>query len=375
MVIYLITFIISLFLIMCTEKYKLHSGTKKVFVFIALLLPALLAGLRSYEIGSDTSGYGTYWFEQATRFNNWLDFIKYAKGYSIDYGYATLNYLASRLGNDAHIFFFLLCFLELSLLYYTAKRYSKNGTVALTFLFYYFMYYNDSLNNMRQFPAVLIIVYAYRFIEESKLLPFVGCVVLASTFHVTAIFAVVLYPIAWMAQNKFSKLNLLLIVVGILVACFSIDEVFKLFVGFGLNLTRYEHYIYGADGGGKFVRLGIFGIIWIVYFMNKDKYATQKGIAESNVFFFFCTISLAFTSLMFLGITNYIIRLSYYFDFFLLLYLPSVLKLHTTFAVKKDGTKIGLQYFIVVISLVTYWTITYVVRNGADTVPYKFFWS
>lgn len=373
MAIYLIMFTASTLILHCEETYKMNRKIRSVLVFIAILLPSLLAGLRSYEIGSDTAGYGVYWFNQAMRYNNWLQFIKYAKEYSIDYGYATLNYIASRIGNDAHIFFFLLCFLELYLLYFTAKWYFEKKAVAIVFLIYYFLYFNDSMNNMRQFPAVLIVLYAYRFIKEKNFLFFIVCVALASTFHVTALFAIVLYPIAWMANNRFSKLNLIFVTVAILAASFSFELVFNMLGSIGINMARYEHYIYDSEGGGKFIRLILFGGIWILYYLNKEKHGDR--FKDGNTFLFYSTISFASTSLMFIGLSNYIIRLSYYFDFFVLLYLPSIVKIHGTVKVENGRIKIGTVFIEIMAMLFFYWLITYVIRNGADTVPYKFFWS
>ena len=374
MIIYLTVFIASVLIIHCTETYRMYRGEKIALVFLAVLLPSLLAGLRSYEIGSDTSGYGVYWFDQAVRFKNWFSFIKYAKGYSIDYGYATLNFLASRLGHDAHIFFFILCFLELCALYQIAKQNCPKGAISVSFMVYFLLYFNESMNTMRQFPAILIVLYSYRFIKEKKVIPFLLCVILAMQFHVTAIFAVVLYPIAWLARNRFSKLNLLLITIGILIASFSFEFAFRILGTFGFNLLRYEHYINSTEGGGKFIRLILFGGIWLFYMLNKDSYRKIKK-DEANVFLFYSTISLAFTSLMFLGLSNFIIRMSYYFDFFVMIYLPSIAKMHKTITIKNGRAHVGVNFVAIMALLLFYWSITYVIRNGAETVPYKFFWS
>lgn len=374
MVIYLIVFAASVCIIHCTETYKMQKRVKIFFVVLALLLPSLLAGLRSYEIGSDTSGYGIYWFNQATQFKNWLSFIKYAKGYSIDYGYATLNYLASRLGSDAHIFFFVLCFFEVGILYYVAKYNCQKGAVALSFIVYFFLYYNDSMNNMRQFPAALIILYSYKFIKEKKLFQFLVCVILAMQFHVTAILAVVLYPISWLAKNKFSKLHLLLITIGVLVANLSLEFIFKLLGTFGFNMARYEHYINSTEGGGKYIRLILFGVIWVFYLINRDNYRKIKE-DDADVFLFYSTISLAFTTSMFLGLSNFIIRISYYFDFFVMIYLPSIVEMHKTITIKDGSVRVSVSFIVIMALILLYWIITYVIRNGAETVPYKFFWN
>lgn len=376
MVIYLVVFAISVCLIYLTEIYVLKKWVHKILIFIALLIPSLLAGLRAYEIGGDTANYGVYWFNEAVKYNNWFDFIKYSKGYSIDYGYATFNYIASRFGTDTHIFLFLLCFFELLVLYLAIKSYCKKGALSLSFATYYLLYYNDSLNNLRQFPAILIVLYSYRYIKNKKLIPFLICIALASTFHVTAIFGVVLYPISWMAENKFSKLNLVLISAIVLISCFSIESIFGLFGKVGFNLVRYEHYFYNTESGGKFIRLFLFGGIWVFYLANKKRYERYSGnSSEANTFLFYSTISLAFTSLMFLGFSNFIVRLSYYFDFFLLLYLPIVTQMRGTINVKNGRVKVNANFIVIIMLLLMYWIVTYAIRNGASTIPYKFYWN
>ena len=374
MIIYVIVFLMSVLFIHFAETYKVRKEIKLLFIIIALLLPSLLAGLRSYEIGSDTAGYGVYWFNQAIRFKDWFSFVKYAKGYSIDYGYASLLFIASRIGQDAHIFFFILSFLELSGLYVIVKRNCPRNVISFSFLIFFLLYFNDSLNNMRQFPAVLIALYSYRFIKEKKFIPFLLTVILATFFHITAIFALLLYPVAWMARNRFSKLNLLLITMIVLIACFSFEQLFNLINGFGINLDRYEHYIYNVDSGGKFIRLILFGGIWIIFLYNKKKY--EKYLTnESDIFLFYATISMAFTSLMFMGISNFVIRLSYYFDFFVMIYLPSIIKINKMKMTRDGKIYGGISFIIVVALLLFYWIITYVIRNGAQTVPYKFYWN
>lgn len=376
MAIYLVVFVLSALLIYLSETCKFKKWSRRLIIFLAILIPSLLAGLRSYEIGGDTADYGVFWFNEATKYDNWLEFIKHAKGYSIDYGYATVNYIASLFGNDAHIFLFIHCFFELLLFYYAVKPYCCKGALSLSFMIYFLLYYNDSLNNLRQFPAILIILFSYRFIRDKKLIPFLFCVALASTFHITAVFALVLYPISWLAETKYSKMNLILISLLIIVACVSFEQIFNLLGLVGLNLSRYEHYLYDAESGGKYVRLFLFGAIWLLYILNKDKYKKYlNNLGQTNTFLFFSTISLSFTSLMFLGMSNFIIRLSYYFDFFLLIYLPGIIQMKGTVYCKDGHIKITINFFAVTTLLFVYWIFTYAIRNGASTIPYKFYWN
>lgn len=85
-----------------------------------------------------------------------------------------------------------------------------------------------------------------------------------------------------MANNRFSKLNLIFVTVAILAASFSFELVFNMLGSIGINMARYEHYIYDSEGGGKFIRLILFGGIWILYYLNKEKHLQSRPSAEGR---------------------------------------------------------------------------------------------
>lgn len=58
MVIYLLSFLISCFLIYFAEKFNRTSGIlTSLFIFLSILIPSVLAGARALTIGTDVLNY------------------------------------------------------------------------------------------------------------------------------------------------------------------------------------------------------------------------------------------------------------------------------------------------------------------------------
>lgn len=65
----------------------MQKRVKKVFLFIALIPPALFEGLRDEYIGTDMLVYGSQWFEAMDVNNSLWEVIEYAP--TPEYGYLT----------------------------------------------------------------------------------------------------------------------------------------------------------------------------------------------------------------------------------------------------------------------------------------------
>ena len=57
MIVYIVSFCLSCFLLKLSESYKKTKGISMVCTFLAIIIPCLVAGLRLYLIGTDTNGY------------------------------------------------------------------------------------------------------------------------------------------------------------------------------------------------------------------------------------------------------------------------------------------------------------------------------
>ena len=140
---------------------KLSSQKNKVAIqilsLLAILLPALLAGLRASDIGTDVEYYIINNFEVArhvSSFKNYLPLI-YAK----EPLYLAIVYIIAKVFGNIQVLLFTFSFLTILFVYLSVWKWKKNLSVPLFLLIYYFLYYNDSLNIIRQHLAMAIILY------------------------------------------------------------------------------------------------------------------------------------------------------------------------------------------------------------------------
>lgn len=364
---YLLIFGSSLGLIYASEKVK-DRKLKKILIFLALFVPSLFAGLRDFSIGHDVLLYGNGWFERAGTYNSLFDYLEKAHENRIGIGYATVNFLISRVTSDAHVFYFLYEFLQLVVLYFALKPLRKEINITYAFFVYYFCYYNLSFSMLRQIMAILIVFYSYHFILNKKLVKFVVAILLAYSFHSTGIIGIVLYPISWAIQNKnlrqFARIGIIL---ASLLMVLGYEYIFNFFTNLGvLSAERYSHYLTDSEVGGRFVRLGYWGI-WFLLIMWRGKKCV-KFSTKSNTIGMFMIISSIMSFVTFFGST-WIIRGAYYFDIFQVLFLPILAE---NLGIKMGNSKKKISYFLLGVIITAYWLITFIIRNGAATYPYVF---
>ena len=204
--IYLITFGISCGLFVLSEsKYlKKKKCLKVIFAVLAITVPSLLAGLRDSSVGTDVEVYGNFWFEYTQRMK-FLRYIEFAKSCSIGVVYALLNYIVGLFTDDTKIYYFVLSFVETSLIYIGVKMFNgldrkslfnnklvlnDNNKISLPFAMfcYYTIFYNNTLNLLRQFLAVCFVFVAYMFIMKKQYVVSVLILMVAFLSHNSALF-------------------------------------------------------------------------------------------------------------------------------------------------------------------------------------------
>lgn len=364
---YLIIFAISLFFIHCSEisksKYKSIS-----FAFLALFILSLFAGLRDYSLGTDVLLYGKGWFDKSLEFDSLISFLKKADEYGIGIGYAALNYFVSRISVDFHFFLFIFQFIHLTLIYFTIRSMKTHLSITFAFFIYLFSFYNISFNILRQIMAVSIVFFGFRYIQNNKLIKYLLTIILACSFHSTAIIGFILYPISWAITNRqIKKMSKMVIIVSGILSVIGFRYIFNFLNNINImNLNRYMHYLTDEAGGGRFVRLfyWLFVFILILLCRRRIKYKNNLYVILEMYMF----LSTIFSFICFLG-GSFIVRIAYYMDFYQILYLPIAAKyLPFTFGNKKNLA----NYVIIGLFIFIFWIINIVIRNNGFTYPYIF---
>lgn len=155
---------------------------KQKHLLIALaFLPLFLVSALRYNVGGDYIGYERI-FKNVT------------EGVDIyaEFGFKVLNQLVVWYSDNIQWVYAISAAVTLLLLFYEIFRDSPSPALSL-FLFVAMGYFFSSFNILRQFIALAILFAGFRFLKERKFLPYLLLVLVAMTFHKTAVIMIPLY--------------------------------------------------------------------------------------------------------------------------------------------------------------------------------------
>ncbi len=363
MLIYLIVFFVS-YKLLCVSQENQNVRSQKALVVMALLLPAILAGLRDYSIGTDVQVYGNSWFYYA-RWNKATTYFRMATSSDIGIVYAFVNYFTSLFTGSPHWFYFVLNMLTVSLIYKAAKDNADLGDVPFAMLTYYFLFYNQTLNMLRQSLAIAFVACAFTFIRKQKMWPFMVYAMLAVLSHMTAVVVFVMYMIYKVVNGKFGNLAKIGILSGAAAVIVGFFPLMKILLQRGILPMRYMTYINNVSRGGGYVRLFLLCmpyLLLLLFFVKKDSYKKER-----NVLICYLIISTLISSLAFRMI--YTVRIGYYFDVCLIFIIPFIAG-NFRINVKVGGRAINKALLTTL--MLGYWVFVYGIRQSGQTVPYLF---
>lgn len=207
--IYIVFFLISCFLIWLSEKSR-SRYIKNFLVLIAILLPCILAGMRADTIGTDVRVYVEPLYnaaKQSTSFSSymnqrWFYIWRYKYVYDFEIGFVLLVYLIEKIGGSIGLVLFFIHILILSPVYLGLKRINKRYPIWLGMLVFYMLFYNTSLNMMRQWIAMSILFYGLCYLLEHEKKKYFIVVIVACLFHTSALVGFAIYFLYMYSQKQ-----------------------------------------------------------------------------------------------------------------------------------------------------------------------------
>lgn len=342
----MLTFSIAMMLI--AQKYK----EKKIIRIGAYILGGLsffLVSAIRYDVGTD------YLLRYAP------DYIKMGQGIDVnnlEIGYKVLVWICLLITKDYAIIFAVTSAIIIGLTFYII--YKESPYPALSVLIYFGAgFFFHSLNLMRQYLAISVLLFSYRYLIDKKYIEFAICVVIACLFHsISAVFviAILLCDREVFDLKRTIIISILLFVFGKYIWNFVIDLI--------VNNTRFAVYI-----GSKFdkSKLRIYDIIFnaILYIIIYYLYKHTKNTGRKEKFF----LNMQACSLFFmiLASTMYLLfRFSFFFGIFNIISIPYFLKKSDIETKKKI-----IVLVILIITLGGYITKTNIIGNADEVKPYK----
>ena len=203
-----ITISLSTLLFAIAEHVKFSYGGRNVnavIASIALVIPVIIAASRQIIDLGDTTLYGRVLYDSAKTMS-FMDYYKtFHKGYyAIEILYLIISYGISNITYSYHGLLFFISIFNNFLIYDGLKKLKAHFNIEVWFamFIFYFLYYGQTLNIVRQSLAVAIVFWGIHLIFEKKPLKFFLCVLMASLIHVSAVLGVTLYILYSLLYNK-----------------------------------------------------------------------------------------------------------------------------------------------------------------------------
>ena len=227
MIYYLTCFSFSSFLLWFGQKVKYEQSW---FVYgIALLIPAVLAGIRDVSVGTDVLVYAYPIFENA-RAAQYMSDLSNAWD-RIEIGYLWLNFALSRITYSHNVLLFSLMFIQVLFVFLTLRQWKNKIPIWLGMFVFYALFFNASLNLMRQCLALSIAFFGMKYIFKKKFFLFVFWILLGSLFHRSALIIALYYPLFWYANQFSSKKSTILFATIFLSLIVFSEQIATFFIG------------------------------------------------------------------------------------------------------------------------------------------------
>jgi putative capsular polysaccharide biosynthesis protein len=355
----MILYILLFSLIICINTFTVKFGyTKENGLRFSFILLALFVGL-SDMLG----GYDRYIYSEL--FDGIADITKEGGRYSdsaifalypSEIGYIGSNVLISFITSNRYVFILLYTLIIYFLYYFSLKDYCINYPFAMM-LFMGLMFF-FTFTYLRQMVGVGVAWFAIRYVYKKELYKFIICVLIAASFHNSAI---ILFPLYFLPIKRFKQRNVIVFMVFCLVLGLSggPSAVFRLYGNITDTQIRTDSY---AEREIGFRYEYIIEALVFLYLILKNYSIipdTKKNIVLLNTSLAFCAILLLFVQSLNGG------RLGWY-------YLIGVISTLSLIANNVKSNKqtmkiIPIMCFLLFFRIVYYW--------GFMLSPYKTFFT
>ncbi len=308
MAIYIINLFIIILLYIILFKFFKTKYSKLIFCISIFIMFSLIEGLRSFEVGNDTEKY--LQFYNMTNNMKWLD-ITLSKVWSLEPGFGLLMKLCSTFHFPPQLYLFIVAIIINGGLMYFIYKNSDNVFMS-TIIFMGAEFFSLSFTALRQLIATVIVLNSYNAIKQKKVIKFFLIILLASTFHKTAL---IFLPVYFLKDIKINKKT---IIVGICLLILA--QIFLLPLITFLTEKIYTSSYIKADGSGIIQTLVILAYLLFGYLLYRNKFKNNEH--SDDILFIIMYIAFLIQSLAYrISMIN---RLMWYFYIFAIIFLPKV---------------------------------------------------
>jgi hypothetical protein len=361
---YLTCFAFSSFLFWFGQKVKRNQNW---FIYgIALLIPAILAGIRDVSVGIDVLYYAYPIFEDA-RLAPSIHSLIYTWE-RIEIGYLWLNFVLSRITSHHNLVLFTIMFIELFFVFLALRQWRDKIPIWLGMSVFYFLFFNMSLNLMRQCLALAIAFFGMKYVFKRKFFHFTFWILLGFLFHRSTLILLLYYPLFWYANKFTSRKSILLLAVSFssliifsdqIVAniLYSLDGV----IPYAKNIASYIRQ--WEKGGLPYSSFVYYGLLAILFLFNQRK--ILSNFPDTGYFLRIVIILSAIHPLLYTVGSDYIGRFSLFITWWLYFLIPIIFYSFNKFFCKSISNGMILSYSFI------HWYTIFIYNNASETADYS----
>lgn len=362
MVPYLVCFLFSTALIALSE-YSVKRSRKEFAIFLgcaAVLILSIMAGIRSYDVGTDIDFYILPFYRRAQGYSANFQSLWSANIENVEVLFLILEYISANVFHSPHFVMFALSLLTNGFVYKGIIKQRERMSVTLAWLTYCLIYFNVSLNLMRQSVSIAILFYLFSDLERLNWKRVIFFTAFASLFHVSGLIGFFFYA-AYLMICRRSRIG------GLRQVLFFAFMLLPVIIPFAIRIV---------------INLGILNQRFNIYAEN------QANVAIGNLIFrAFCLISYAllcyrtksedkrqYYFLLYAGIMDILftinnsmlfVRLREYFEIYSLIYIPMGVRVYS----QKNNMRLFITV-VTVIMMFVYWYYMFIMLDSGNTNLY-----
>lgn len=327
-----------------------NENTKmpKIFLMITGIQLFAISGLRGSSVGTDTFSY-------LQIYNNFLlfDTINYTR---LEPGYKFLMVIASFISENPQLILIFTTFIIIFFIFIGIYHTSSSIWLSV-FLFIALYYFYNSFNGIRQYIAIAFVFYGYQFLLKKQFKKYLICILIAVSFHTTALITLPLY---FLGKMKLTLSTLVVLIFSIILVSLSLDKIIQIVTQYVPKYAGYLDSMYLTESGGimssvvtgSFVLLGLY------------VYLTEKVNRQFEIEFTIIIIALILSLTSMYGYIG-LNRIAWYLTIYSIIFIPNSINL-----IRSKQKKLFLTFIIILVGLA--YNLYFLYHNQQKIIPYIF---
>lgn len=324
---------------------NIYDSRRKLYHIVVALWFILLMILRHDYVGTDTQNY-----RKIYEYLQYWDFDPSVRSATItsEFGFYYLNFTLAKLGCDFRVLLTLCAMLYVGSISYLIYKYSEKPW--LSYYLFLTLGYFIFATTMRQCFALSFSIIALQLAINRKLIPYCFFVLLAISFHSTAI---VFLPVYWIIHLSLKKRTAILM--GL--CCLTTILFFRSIYSYALEFTGKEYV--NAETSGYLVLF--FSVLLVI-----TGCLVIEKMPPSNKYWLLL-LSLVLCWMPIASMNPALFRINLYFSVYMIIFVVNMVNyIPATYR----------QLFVLCLFLIGVYQFAYKTpRSGIRNIPYVFYWE